>query len=265
MPTFTGKTFAAFYKRIWQISQTSNVGVDSTTRAVQTGDGANTSLSVSDDVLQVQPQTDDTTGTMIVKNKGGSNILTVDTDNGKVLAGASQVAVNTNYSYFSVSSTFGLGAVAGTHYAVPFGGGMLTATNVTLGTGTNPSTSYDVSANDNADDLTMMLWYIPDNITVDQVYWFSGGSGASGDTINIHLLAFDIDKGVGAGKGDLSNGVVVAGGADKGSLGYGNIIYETIAPASADVDAGSVCIASFESAGTNCDYAGNIICKYHIR
>ena len=265
MPTFTGKTFANFYKNILGINQTSNTGVDATTRTVHDGAGNSSALSLSDDVVSIQPVNDDTTGAMLVKNNAGNNILAVDTDNGKVLVNASQKSVNTNYAYFSVSSTFGLGAVAGTHYAVPFGGGMFTATNVTLGTGTNPSTSYDVSANDNADDLTMMLWFIPDNITVDQVYWFSGGSGASGDTINIHLLAFDIDKGVGAGKGDLSNGVVVAGGADKGSLGYGNIIYETIAPASADVDAGSVCIATFESSGTSSDYAVNIICKYHLR
>ena len=105
MPTFEGTTFASFFKRIFQVSQTSNTGVDATTRAVQTGDGANTSLSISDDVLQVQPQNDNTTGAFLVKNQGGSNILAVDTTNSKVLTGASQVAANTQYANFGISSS----------------------------------------------------------------------------------------------------------------------------------------------------------------
>ena len=67
MPTFQGNPFSNFYKRIFQVSQSSNTGVDATTRNVQTGDGVNTSVSISDDVLQVQPQNDDTTGTFVVK------------------------------------------------------------------------------------------------------------------------------------------------------------------------------------------------------
>ena len=65
---------------------------------MQTGGGEDTSLSISDDVLQVQPQNDDTTGAMVVKNKGGSNILAVDTTNSKVLGGATQAALNTQYA-----------------------------------------------------------------------------------------------------------------------------------------------------------------------
>ena len=106
---------------------------------------------------------------------------------------------------------------------------------------------------------------MPDNITIDQVYLFTGGNAASGDTVNIHLMSFDIDKGAGAGKGDLSNGTVIAGGADIASLGYENIIYQATSPSSANVDGGKVIVATFESNGTNSDYACNIITKYHIR
>ena len=265
MPSFLSNPFSSFFNRILQFGHRGNTGTPIALSNIQAGDGVATAISLSDDVLQVQPINDSTTGTLTCKSQSGSTVFAVDTTNSKVLVGASQVAVNTNYAYFGVSSTSAYGAVAGTHYAVPFGNTFATSGHVTLGTGTEPSTSYDVSANNNSDDLTMTLWYIPDNITVDQVYWFAGGSAASGDTINIHLLAFDIDKGVGAGKGDLSNGVVVAGGADKASLGYENIIYETIAPASANVDAGQVCIATFETSGTNSDYALNIIVKYRIR
>ena len=265
MPSKTGKTPASYYKNDLTINQSSNIGVDATTRTVQDGAGNNTAISLSDDVLQVQPQNDATTGAFLVKNNAGNNILTVDTDNSKLLGGASQTALNTQYAYFGVSSIFALSAVAGTHYAVPFNNVWAGTVSIAMGTGGEPSTSYDVSANNNGDDLAVMLWYIPDNITVDQVYWISGGNAASGDTINIHLLSFDFDAGVGAGKGDLSNGVVVAGGADRASLGYENIIYESIAPASANIDAGKVCMATFESNGTNSDYAINITVKYQIR
>ena len=263
MPTFQGKTPASYFKNLFGINQSSNTGVDATTRVVHDGAGNSTSISLSDDVLSVQP-VNDNGNTLLVKNQGGSNILAVDTTNSKVLMGASQVAANTQYAYFGTHSTANLSAVAGTHYAVGFNN-VLSTTTVAMGTGTDPSTSYDISANNNGDHMAMMLWYIPDNITVDQVYWTAGGSDATGDTINIHLLSFDFDAGAGAGKGDLSNGVVIAGGADIASLGHENVIYQSIAPASANVDAGKVCMATFESNGTNSNYALNIIVKYHIR
>ena len=264
MPTFTGKTFSSFYKNLLGLNQSSNTGVDATLRTIHDGAGQSTAISLCDDTLLVQPINDNTPSTLLVKNKAGDIIFSVSTADSTVLIGDSLVAANTQYAYFGISSGGGLAAVAGTHYAVAFGN-TLSAGAVAMGTGGEPSTSYDISANNNGDDMAMMLWYIPDNITIDQVYWMSGGSAATGDTINIHLLSCDFDAGVGAGKGDLSNGTVVAGGADKASLGYENIIYESIAPSSANVDAGKVCMLTFESNGTNSDYAINATVKYHIR
>ena len=265
MPTFTGKTFASFYKNLLGINQTTNTGVDTTTRVVHDGAGNSTSVSLSDDVLKVQPVNDSTTGTLLCNTSGGDTILAVDTTDSKVLVGASQIAANTQYAYFGITSSAAISAVAGTHYLIPFSTMTFSSAIIAFGTGADPSTSYDVSANNNGDDLTVCLWYDPDKITVDAVHLLSGGSAASGDTINIHLLSFDIDKGAGVGKGDLSNGAVIAGGADIASLGYENIIYQTTAPHAADVDAGKVIVASFESNGTNSDYAINITVKYHIR
>ena len=265
MPTFQGTTFASFFKRILQFGHNGNTGTPTALTSIQAGDGVATSLSLSDDVLQVQPQNDDSVGSFLCKNSGGSTILAVDTTNSKVLTGASQVAVNTQYAYFGCSSTQGLGAVAGTHYLIPFSVMVFSSAAVAFGTGGDPSTSYDISDNNNGDDVTAALWFLPDNITIDQVYLFAGGNAASGDTVNIHLMSFDIDKGAGAGKGDLSNGTVIAGGADIASLGYENIIYQATAPSSADVDAGKVIVATFESSGTNADYGLNITVKYFIR
>ena len=264
MPSFTGKTFSSFYKNLLGINQSSNTGVDTTTRTIQDGAGNNSSLSLSDDVAQVQPQNDDTAVAFGVKDSSGDYIFAVDTLNKKVIGGESLLPTNTLYSYFGVASTMGLGAVAGTHYLIPFGN-LVGGNSIAFGTGTNPSVSYDVCANNNGDDLTLMLWYVPDDITIDQVHLFTGGDAASGDTINIHLMSFDIDKGSGAGKGDLSNGVVVVSGADIASLGYENIIYQATSPSIADVDGGKVIVATFESNGTNSNYAVNITVKYHIR
>ena len=262
MPSFLGNPFANYFKRILQFGHSGNNGTPTSTTNIQSGDGVATSVSLSDDVLQVQPVTDNTTGTMLVKNQGGDTVFAVDTTNKKVQANG--VNTTTQYVNFGVSSGGGLAAIAGTHYAVPYSH-MISATAVTMGTSADPATSYDISANNNGDDMAMMLWYVPDDITIDQVYWMAGGSAASGDTINIHLMSYDFDAGTGAGKGDLSNGAVVAGGADIASLGYENIVQQSIAPASADVDAGKVCMATFESNGTNSDYSINITVKYHLR
>jgi len=273
MPTFQGTTFASFFKRILQFGHNGNTGTPTALTSIEAGDGVATSLSLSDDVLQVQPQNDDTTGTFLVKDKGGSNIFAVDTSGtgtgstatGRILMGRSQVAANTQYAYFGCASTQQLGPVAGTHYLIPFSVMVFSSTAVAFGTGDDPSTSYDISGNDNGDDVTAALWFLPDNITIDQVYLFAGGNAASGDTVNIHLMSFDIDKGEGAGKGDLSNGLAIVEGANADSLGRENIIYQATAPSSADVDAGKVIVATFESNGTNSDYGINITVKYHIR
>ena len=260
----TGQTYASYYGNDIAIEQTGNTGVDTVLRRIIDGFGNSTAISLSTRAFQVKPSSN-STQTSTVQNVGGSNILTVDTTNSRVLVGASQVVANTMYAYFGVSSTHALSAVAGTHYAVPFNSMPTTSATLALGTGANPDISYDVSSNATSDDLTTMLWYIPDDITVDQVYWFAGGSSSSGDVINIHLLSYTIDTDNGATSGDLSDGVVIAGGADKTSLGRSNIIYESIAPGTTDVDAGKVCILTFESDGTNSDYAINATVKYHIR
>ena len=146
MPSFTGKTFANFYKNLLGINQTTNTGADATVRTVQDGAGNDTSLSLGTRNVKVINTTHNTTSAFTVANKGGDDILAVDTTNSKVLIGASQVAANTQYAYFGVSSQHALSAVAGTHYAIPIGNTWATTNSIAFGTGTHPSTSYDVSA-----------------------------------------------------------------------------------------------------------------------
>ena len=122
MPSKTGKTYASFYGNDLAINQSGNTGAHATVREVQDGFGNDSAISLSDDVLVVQPVNDNTIGSMQVKNQSGSNILSVDTANSKLLGGASQTALNTQYAHFGVGSAEATlsSMVADTHYAVPF-------------------------------------------------------------------------------------------------------------------------------------------------
>ena len=274
MPTFSNTTFSNFWQRIVQVNQTSNTGVDATTRNLQTGDGVNTSVSLSDDVLSVQPVNDDTTGTMLVKNNAGNNILAVDTTNSKVLGGASQTTLNTQYAYFGGSSSDPAtsGLTADTHYALPFTIAQFGGTTASFAMGsstsssfndTNPATSLTISAT--AHDIVTAYWYVMDNITIDAVKWFHGADTATGEATAAHLMAYTVDIANGSTSGDLSSGVVVADGANITNAGYEQIYYQSMTIQSADVDAGKVILFTFASDTVNSDYSINATVKYHIR
>ena len=275
MPTFTGKTLSSFYKNIFGINQSSNTGVDSTKRAIQDGAGNSTCLLVSDDQFAVLPQSDNDVGTFIVHNNAGNNILAVDTTNSKVLGGASQTALNTQYAHFGITyaDTAGAGFLADTHYAIPFGGshyGGATAANYAMGTSTtssfndtNPATSLTISST--AHSIVRAYWYVMDNITIDAVKWFHGADTATGEATAAHLCAYTVDIANGSTSGDLSSGVVVADGANITNAGYEQIYYQSMTVQSADVDAGKVILFIFASDTVNSDYSINATVKYHIR
>ena len=274
MPTFTGKTFSSFYKNILGMNQSGNTGVDATTRVIHDGAGQSTSISLSDDVLSVQPVTDNTTATMLVKNQGGSNILAVDTTNSKILGGASQTALNTNYAHFGCNSQdiATAGMVADTHYAIPFTlvgfGGTIASFAMGSSTSssfndTNPATSLTISSI--AMDIVTTYWYVMDDITIDAVKWLHGADTATGEDTAAHLMAYTVDTANGSTSGDLSSGVVVADGANITNAGYEQAYYQSMTIQSADVDAGKVIMFTFASDTVNSDYSINATVKYHIR
>jgi len=270
----TGKTPASYYKSDVSVSQTSNTGFDSTTRKLCSGDGADSAASLSDDVLSVQPVNDDG-NTFLVKSNAGNNILAVDTTNSKILGGASQTALNTQYAHFGITyaDTAGASFLADTHYAIPFGGshyGGATAANYAMGTSTtssfndtNPATSLTISST--AHSIVRAYWYVMDDITIDAVKWFHGADTATGETTAAHLMAYTVDIANGSTGGDLSSGVVVADGANITNAGYEQIYYQAMTVQSADVDAGKVIMFTFASDTVNSDYSINATVKYHIR
>ena len=101
MPTKTSRKYSDYYINDVAIDQSSNAGVDATTRKLQDGAGKNTSMAVSDDVFSVQPVTDDTTGAMLVKNKSGTTVFSVDTVGSIVKCGNSKINALTHYAYFN--------------------------------------------------------------------------------------------------------------------------------------------------------------------
>ena len=266
MPTFLAKAFNTYFKNILGMNQSANTGVDATTRVVHDGAGNSTSISLSDDVLSVQPVNDNTTGTMLVKNQGGSNILAVDTTNSKILGGASQTALNTQYAYFGTNSVDSLAFIANTHFAIPFsvGGFSATQSDVDFGTGTDPDDSFTTSGTDSelAGQLVPMLWRVPDNITIDSVSHIEGADASAGDTTRMHLKSYTFTS---ASTSCLTSGTLLAHNSDIANDGNEQAYLSTWSLDSADVDAGKVILCFFRQDGVNSDFSINATVKYHIR
>ena len=266
MPTKTGKTYSSFYGNDLAIDQSGNTGVDATTRKIQDGFGNNTSTSLSDDVLLVQPETHDTTGSMLVKNNGGDTVLAVDTTNKKVLAGAGQFAVNTNYAIFGAAYTDIQGFAANTHYPIPFvgGGGSSLHTDVDFGTGTDPDDTFTTADTDTqyASQIVPMMWRVPDNITIDSVTSLEGADAATGDTTRMHLKSFTFTSG---STSCLTAGALLAHNSDVTNAGNEQAYLSTWTVDSADVDANKVILAFMRSDSVNSDYSVTVTVKYHLR
>jgi len=258
MPTFTGKTFASFYKNLLGLNQSSNTGVDATTRTVHDGAGQSTSVSLSDDVLSVQPQNDDSVGSLLCKNSGGSNILAVDTTNSKVLMGASQVPA----TLFKEMGLYDFSPTAGYHYpliANTMHFESAYAGDNDWGNGADPATTLDVSGLTQQENAIAVYWYLENNITLDSVRFMATADGSA--TLNFHLFAYTLDTS--SNYGDLSAGAVHANGtvaATNSTIKTGTFTLDT-----ADIDAGKVVVGFVENVTDTSDVSVSFQIKYHIR
>ena len=259
MAGLTGKTPKATYKDLLQLDN-SNSGLDGTTRAIKDGEGVTSALKVSTDEVEVTPVSNSTTA-FRVTNAGATEKLLVDTTNNYVKALTHHV--NTQYAYFGTTSTDAVPSSANTHTAVPFGNVLGSNDEVTFGTSTNPATSLTISTT--ADDVLGVIWYVPDDITIDAVYVWAGGSTATGDTLRFHLMSYTIVTADGATCGDLSSGTVLADGADITHDGYEQADYQSMTIQSSNVDAGKAILLMIRADSVNSDYSINATVKYHLR
>jgi len=175
------------------------------------------------------------------------------------------------YAYFGIAEKDNYMIAANTHYAVPFVmGGMASTNDVDFGTGTDPDNTFTTAdtTTQYASELISMLWYIPDDITIDSVTHFEGADNATGDTTRMHLKSFTFTSGISA---CLTAGALLAHNHDDvteiGVTNDGNEqpYLSTWTVDSANVDAGKVVLCFFRNDSTNSDYGLNVTIKYHLR
>jgi len=265
MPTFQGNPFSNFYKRILQINQSSNTGVDTTVRNVESGDGAKTCLNMSDDEMAIQPQNDEGTRIFKVSSASGAELLKVDSTNSLVKALLHNV--NTQYATFGISSINAQQMSADNHYAIPFGMGEYSVAfqMPTFGTGTDPATTFTTADSNaqRASDIVPLLWRVPDNITIDEIKHFEGADAATGDTTRMHLMSYTFTSG---STSCLSSGAVIANtSADNTNAGSEQAYLKDWTINTANVDAGKVLLCMFRSDSVNSDFSISVTIKYHLR
>ncbi len=265
MAGLTGKSIASAYKSILRIDDDAN-GIDTGAEVITDGEGTKSALKLSDDVVQVIPNNDDTTTAFSVRAKGGTVLLTVDSTNSAVKAGVGQFNALTQYAYFGVNYIDYSDVAANTHYPIPFmsanGGGSAT-NDVDFGTGTDPDTSFTTADTDTqyASQLVPMMWYVADNIYIDAVYSIEGADNATGDTTRVHLMSYTFNSG---STSALASGTLLAHNDDVTNAGNEQAYLSAWTVDSNSVAAGKVILAFFRADSVNSDYSVNIKIKYHL-
>ena len=265
MPTFTGKTFSNFYKNILGINQTTNTGVDSTTREVHDGAGNSTSISLSDDVFSVAPKNDDTTATFGVRAVSGGPILTVDTTNSVVKAGATQLNTLTYFQEFAV---FDIDMNPGQHTPMftssfHYAGNEDLSKVTDFGTGSEPATTLDFSESSQKEQLVATYWYVPYNIQIDEVRYLLHCSNSSAITTAFWLFWYTLDAS--SNPGDLSGGTKLASSTGLEPMNE-KILSGTLSlEGTTTVDAGKIVLAFIEEVDTTAnEHSAKLIVKYHV-
>ena len=256
--SLSGKTLKDTYIDLLQLDN-SNSGIPTSVKVVKDGAGTSSAIAISDDQVRIQAQNDETTSALMVRNASGTTVMQVDTVN-ELMYGSGNI-VNTQYANFSVVITHFSSALANTHYAVPFvnGNNASTTSYISLGTGTDPATSFTTS--DDAYKLVPVMWYVPDAMSIDAVYSMEGADAATGDTTRMHLMSYDFNSG---DTDVLENGTLVAHNSDVTNAGYEQPYLSTWTVDSGAITAGKVILATFRSDSVNSDYSINITVKYHL-
>tara|TARA_Y100000310_G_scaffold33372_1_gene31559 strand:- start:115 stop:945 length:831 start_codon:yes stop_codon:yes gene_type:complete len=276
MPSKTGKPYSSFYKNDLSIDKSTNTGCDTTVRAIQSGDGTDTSLKISTRACEVRPVSDIAT-TFSVKKTNGNSILNVDGVYSTVKIGASQTYANTQYVHFGIGHVDPIwaGALDDTHYAIPFASHSSTSIGTIADLAMGSATDSSFGDTDPADSLTITdsamhivscYWYVIDDITVDGVVMLNGANAAAGDVVFANLMAYTVDTANGSTGGDLSDGVVVAQGGFT-NAGYEQIYYKSLSlTGNVDIDAGKVVLFTFAFDNVEAtDHSLSVTVKYHVR
>ena len=207
-------------------------------------------------LLRVDDNTDGVDGTLEVVTDGEGTATPLKISSSAVIG-------TPLYTHFGTTASDSLPSIINTHTAIPFGNLFASNVEVTFGTDPNPATSLTISTT--ADDVLGVIWYVPDDITIVNVYVWAAGNTGNADTIRFHLMSYDIVTTDGATCGDLSNGTVVADGDDIEHLGNEQADFRSMTIQSANVDAGKSILLMIRADSLNSDYSINATVKYHLR
>ena len=248
MGSLVGKSPASTYKSLLKTADETN-GISTTGTNIEDGEGTKSCITISDDILSVMPQNDNTTTTFNVRSTGGSYICSADTTNSIFKVGTTLTPANSQLLEFHAKTL--VPSASGTHMFV--GRGMSpyfgTAVETSCGTGTDPDTSLDAGAA--TDDLLQNLFIVPINLTIDAVKFMVSTITDTDCTINVHLYKFTMANTGGTNDGNLSNGTLLANG--QASAVDRNVIKTVDCSIdSSSVSAGEV-IACFVENETNTD------------
>ena len=195
--------------------------------------------------------------TFQVEDIDNNDILAVNASDKLVKVNETQSIANTQYLRFGAKD---IDVDSGTHIGVPIAGMGANAV-VTFGTGTDPSAP---AVSNNGDDWIHYLHYADVNMTIDAVTVLVGASGATGDSINFHLLNLATSDSTTID--EWSSTTIVA---DQSSVtvnaGYEQFYRIPLDIQSANVDAGNYLALTIEGNGTNSDYSVNALVRYHLR
>ena len=260
MGSLAGKSPANTYKSLLKVADETN-GVSDTISQIEDGEGTASCLSVTRAQLHVKGLAD-STGTLQVKNTGGSSILKVDTSNSAVLVGSSLVNATTQLLTFSA---YRLVPYSSSHHTfVPVHGMSEFVQHVQEiqgGSGTDPNTTIDKTTT--TDELVNMLFNVPFNMTIDAVKVLASNDSDADCVYNYHLMSYDMVADGTTNDGNLSNGTVLADG--QATSVDRNVIKSTdLTIQSSSVTSGKV-IACFVENETNTNGMNiQVQVKYHI-
>ena len=106
------------------------------------------------------------------------------------------------------------------------------------------------------------MWYVHDNITIDEVISLEGATSATGDTTRMHMYSYTFTSG---STSALTSGTLLAHNSDVTNAGSEQAYKSNWIVDSANVASGKVILAFFRSDSVNSDYSVNITVKYHLR
>ena len=253
--SLTNKTIASSYGDILQVSN-SGSGRTANGTVIKDGLGQSTSLKLGAKGASITPSAN-STGTFLVENLAGTDILAVDTSNSVVKVGTTQTYANTQVKEFGI---FDASPTANTHHPMVAMTGLNSTssgadyTPPDFGTGTDPATTLTLSSA--GEFLVPVLWYVPVAITIDEVRAIASTDAA--DTLNFHLFSYAMASGTGAGAGDLSDGTLLAHNGSSLTTGDDRITTTTLTIDSANTTADRVIVeanATWSSIPSNCIFS----------